>query len=486
MPVDKLLYIKKLHIEIGDLVYLAVRDGYASMRAIAAIIDTRDNTFESVYRYYSNGRKSVDGLLPMKRRAPDGKERELVEINIPIDVKDEMERMGVSIRKWAHFYGRDIKYMIENWANGTKGNEIFGLFKEDFPDFCMMQKFEDYSMPKIHPLFYPIDCVTSKGKPCFPVRSQNYAEIKRYGEKKEVQEKKAKFWHYLIIKRERLKVFLSKNGSLSERIKAVQEWKPEIIEKHKFEFRYELPDWIKFIDDKNFRNTQMVGLEVQILMAPDYNHKIILEKELEVKKREIEMFTRKINKPSFLHAEVQDFWNRYVESPKLTDINRDTIHEILDLLDKDGDCSSVVNKNPKEAEREYPRNSYDALAKVTLLEHSLLVAELMAAEEDRYGILKHKNIIVGLGHDLGKLTGIYKFHYKSSAHPILSKELLNKMRFFPDHPSRVTILTAIVGHHPRYDQSKIKDIWVKQLVKCDSKARDIERNRVGGYDRMSE
>lgn len=81
------------------------------------------------------------------------------------------------------------------------------------------------------------------------------------------------------------------------------------------------------------------------------------------------------------------------------------IDRILELLDVHGDCPSVVNARG-EVEATLDKNAYDVLAKTTLLQHTLHVAEELLKLIPR-GPMTPKAIITALGHDLGKIP-IYR------------------------------------------------------------------------------
>ena len=281
--------------------------------------------------------------------------------------------------------------------------------------------------------------------------------------------------HYLIIQRERLLIFSSTVGNLNERINTALVWKPEIIKPHEYDYRYHLPDWIKNLDKMRDIRKELNQLDEEIRQARQSINLDRLDQLNNVhhaKVNELHVLEQKPDRPTFRHANVQDFWFKLVEGKIPESTERNIIREILELLDREGDCASVVNKHPKEAEREYTANRYETLAKVTLLEHSLLVAELMVSKQE-YNVLIPRCIIEALGHDLGKLAGVYKFHYKKSDHPGLSKELLMNMRYFSQYRFKEDALKDIVGHHP-FQQYKNMAPMAKLLIECDNEARSIE------------
>jgi hypothetical protein len=81
--------------------------------------------------------------------------------------------------------------------------------------------------------------------------------------------------------------------------------------------------------------------------------------------------------PTFRHQEIQDFYDQYVKERAFLATPADGIvKELLGLLDREGDCPSVVNAKG-EAEGLMDKNAYDVLAGVKLYRHTLNVAEEM-------------------------------------------------------------------------------------------------------------
>ena len=72
-----------------------------------------------------------------------------------------------------------------------------------------------------------------------------------------------------------------------------------------------------------------------------------------------------VPRPAFQHAEIELFFSEMVEQRSyINGVRRDLILRILTLLDKEGDCPSVVRKHKDEAERIYSDDSYALLETV--------------------------------------------------------------------------------------------------------------------------
>lgn len=81
--------------------------------------------------------------------------------------------------------------------------------------------------------------------------------------------------------------------------------------------------------------------------------------------------------------------------------------QLLALLDREGQCPSVVSL-PRDVEGSWDENTYRILAKTTLLDHSLNVAEQVVrllSESKAWHVIPD-TMIAALAHDLGKLESL--------------------------------------------------------------------------------
>ncbi|MDQ5987095.1 MAG: hypothetical protein CSYNP_02832 [Syntrophus sp. SKADARSKE-3] len=135
---------------------------------------------------------------------------------------------------------------------------------------------------------------------------------------------------------------------------------------------------------------------------------------------------------------------------------------LLHLLDRYGDCSSVVSSHennqvyqgePNEAWRkdEFANMTvFDVLREVTLRDHSIETA-ILIEETHRENSQVALFIIEALAHDIGKIpefrTG--KYQYVTGDHPVMSKGILSRMSCFNDLPKdeQNVILEAVGDHH---------------------------------------
>jgi hypothetical protein len=144
--------------------------------------------------------------------------------------------------------------------------------------------------------------------------------------------------------------------------------------------------------------------------------------------------------------------------------------QILQLLDREGDCPSVVNVKG-DVEGAWDENTYSILAQTSLLNHSLNVAEQVVRllSEDQAWHVIPDTMVAALGHDLGKLKAQAGSLYTMGEHPLAaSKPLAGIPRFNKLH-RKEEILRAIRLHHKMPE-----GLLGKTLKKADQLARQKE------------
>ena len=112
----------------------------------------------------------------------------------------------------------------------------------------------------------------------------------------------------------------------------------------------------------------------------------------------------------FQNARIQEFYKLHIQ--RLRHASQPSQHhaicsEPLSLLDKEGDCSSVVNVS-RDVEASWNSTTYTLLGQTNLMDHSLNVAEeaVRLLEESDAGYIVPDALIVALAHDIGKLPSI--------------------------------------------------------------------------------
>jgi hypothetical protein len=178
------------------------------------------------------------------------------------------------------------------------------------------------------------------------------------------------------------------------------------------------------------------------------------------------------SRPQFEHEDLAIFWDEVV-TPR-ANINRsatEAIVAILDILDKDGDCPSVV-RNPlirEEQENKMGADEFKMLSSISLLTHTLGVARNMAMRMGRE-ILVPDALIVSLGHDLGKIPAYHDKGYRTGDHPIISAVALLGLDKFSSLPNHNELAQIVRSHH----HLKPADQIAVLLKECDQITRQKE------------
>ena len=149
---------------------------------------------------------------------------------------------------------------------------------------------------------------------------------------------------------------------------------------------------------------------------------------------------------------------------------RQVAEGILETLDREGDCPSVVNSHG-EIEASLETGVYNRLARVTLREHALDTAKAMLRLVDP-GPMTPMAIIAALGHDLGKIPAYRQQLYSLGDHPVISVTILDKIPGFSEMPNKGDVITAIRDHH-----RKPIDFFSIKLKEADQEARKKELAR---------
>jgi len=187
------------------------------------------------------------------------------------------------------------------------------------------------------------------------------------------------------------------------------------------------------------------------------------------------------NQISWRHKRIHEFFQKYVAPyQKILAANGylKSVIMLLSLLDNHGDCPSVLQA---EQDHEYQavENVYDLLAKITLLEHSLNVAEEMIAAVVRAKtkdpeMIMGKILVTALGHDIGKISGLMDGQTsRKGDHPYISylvlKNIIFTETFTENSRQHEDIFMAVKSHH-----FQIREGFTHDLRKADQAAREME------------
>lgn len=173
---------------------------------------------------------------------------------------------------------------------------------------------------------------------------------------------------------------------------------------------------------------------------------------------------------SFSHRELQDFYESTIKGRAIF-VNSGAysiIQEIMRILDTEGDAPSVVNTD-EEPERHIDKSAYDALARVTLVQHTVNVAREMCSMFKTSPMIMPKAVVAALGHDLGKLPSYRKKLYNMGDHPLMSITILESIEGYKSLPFKDEVNKAIKDHH-----RNPKDMLGEKLKEADQNARRYE------------
>jgi hypothetical protein len=144
--------------------------------------------------------------------------------------------------------------------------------------------------------------------------------------------------------------------------------------------------------------------------------------------------------------------------------------EIVRLLDREGQCPSVVDVQG-DVEAAWEQNTYQILAKTTLLDHSLNVAEQVVkllSDHQAWHVIPD-TMVAALGHDLGKLKSARGSLYALGEHPLAAGAIISGIPGFKELSRKEDILRAIKMHHKMPE-----GLLGKTLKKADQQARQQE------------
>ncbi|MRR06225.1 MAG: hypothetical protein EG828_04675, partial [Deltaproteobacteria bacterium] len=182
--------------------------------------------------------------------------------------------------------------------------------------------------------------------------------------------------------------------------------------------------------------------------------------------------------PAFRHPEIAEFHRELVQGKaNMVENVRLCIDELLRILDQEGDCPSVVNRNTNEAEGKLETNVFARLAGLPLYRHALNVAREMAARCSQ-PFMAPKEVITGLAHDLGKLPSYQEPMYCTGDHPLIAPTVLEKIEPFRQLTYAEEVTDAVRQHHRAQPESELG----KRLKSADQTCRTREIAALLGPD----
>lgn len=169
----------------------------------------------------------------------------------------------------------------------------------------------------------------------------------------------------------------------------------------------------------------------------------------------------------FKHDLLLEFYVRYLKGRTwFKGRVKEVVLGIMKLLDEKGDVPSVVKI--KNEVYDLDENTYTLLSRVSLLEHSVHVAE-EAMNLGVSGVYEAPLLIAALSHDLGKIPEYLPKFYTLGDHPLISVVVLEEIPGFKDLPFAEEVKQAVASHH-RAGKGKL----VELLKQADKNARKRE------------
>ena len=190
--------------------------------------------------------------------------------------------------------------------------------------------------------------------------------------------------------------------------------------------------------------------------------------------REIEVKVEKKERvPVFQHGDITKFYlDRVRGRPFFVGDALDTTIDLLELLDRDGNCASVVRQNEKEPEKLFDVDTFNLLARIPLYRHSINVA-CAAMDKVGTGSVVPKAALAALAHDLGKIPFYYGKYYKTSMHPSVGLAVAESIPRLKNIKWFEEISAAIKNHHGQSIE------YLDSLIReADQTARRFEINNI--------
>ncbi len=180
-----------------------------------------------------------------------------------------------------------------------------------------------------------------------------------------------------------------------------------------------------------------------------------------------------IERETFENPVIEEFFVNQIEQSQWFDKSiqhKKICYEILKKLDEEGDCSSVV-KVSYDTESSWDSTTFQLLAKTSLTNHTLRVAELIVklALKEKLRFLIPDAMVAALAHDIGKIPSNQSNLYALGEHPLAAGKILSEIALFKDLRKRDDILKTIKMHHKQGE-----GLFCKILILADQKARQEE------------
>ncbi|EAK4284106.1 HD domain-containing protein, partial [Campylobacter upsaliensis] len=191
----------------------------------------------------------------------------------------------------------------------------------------------------------------------------------------------------------------------------------------------------------------------------------------------------------FSHSSLMKFWERITNSlmQNINEVELDIIIKLMQYLDENPNTPSVVSYCSNDSNQKYKiekitsdgKSSYDILAKISLCEHSVGVAEKILELNNNQTLLYGKMIIVALAHDIGKIIN-HQMQNKSKnlfiehSHQHISYIYLREK--FGTYTYIEEISKVVKAHHDSKVSTGKYENLTKLLIQADKERRNDELN----------
>lgn len=178
--------------------------------------------------------------------------------------------------------------------------------------------------------------------------------------------------------------------------------------------------------------------------------------------------TTKAEEARFKTKRVQEFYNSI---SKMNPKHLKVCKNLLDFLEENGNCPSVVPWDIPDAATNYDNKTHKQLEQVSLLDHSLNVAKRVIEDltKEKKPFLIPDAVVAALGHDLGKIPSKLFLVHQLEDHTVPSAEVANNIAGFSSLAKSEEILVAIKNHH--HDSENFLD---QILIQANEEAREME------------
>lgn len=178
---------------------------------------------------------------------------------------------------------------------------------------------------------------------------------------------------------------------------------------------------------------------------------------------------KKHDEVNFCHGELQRLYEQHIRGKEVFRGHAGRVlMAVMEMLDREGDCSSVVS-GQDEPEKYLQKDTFDMLSGISLVSHSVHVAEEMVELFRTSPLIIPKALIAALGHDLGKIPAYRERMYSLGDHPLISVTILEGIDGYKELPYSEEISRAIADHH-----RKPRGLLGEKLKEADQKARRLE------------